>query len=125
MLGRAVDERLEAGDVRLTMGGEPTFVAVDDMDAPEWNVDADGEDKRARAAALARRLLAKEARPRCGRASRPGQVVSGRTVAPLGDRPELAADEQPIWRDPALLDDPWGRPCSRRDRPRPSGRGVG
>jgi uncharacterized protein (DUF2126 family)/transglutaminase-like putative cysteine protease len=55
-LGHAVDRRLRDGDVRLTQGGEPTFVSVDEMDAEEWTVGADGEDKRAKAWALARRL---------------------------------------------------------------------
>ena len=55
-LGHAVDARLVAGDVRLTMGGEPTYVSADDMEAPEWTVDADGPDKRRLASALARRL---------------------------------------------------------------------
>ena len=44
-LGDAVDVEFEAGDVRLTMGGEPTFVSVDDMDSAQWNVDALGEHK--------------------------------------------------------------------------------
>lgn len=44
-LGQAVDDRLEAGDVRLMMGGEPTFVSVDDMESAQWNIDALGDDK--------------------------------------------------------------------------------
>jgi uncharacterized protein (DUF2126 family) len=55
-LGLEVDRRLCAGDVRLTMGGEPTFVSIDDMEADEWNSEALGPTKRARADALARRL---------------------------------------------------------------------
>ena len=48
-LGRRIDLDLRVGDVRLTMGGEPTFVSIDDMDGAEWNVDADGPAKRERA----------------------------------------------------------------------------
>ena len=44
-LGDKVDKRLEQLDVRLTMGGEPTFVSVDDMESPQWNTDALGDDK--------------------------------------------------------------------------------
>ncbi|MBU6301101.1 MAG: transglutaminase family protein [Verrucomicrobia bacterium] len=55
-LGRVVDRRLEDGDVRLTMGGEPTFVSIDDMDGPEWNTTADSPFKRERASELLQRL---------------------------------------------------------------------
>jgi uncharacterized protein (DUF2126 family)/transglutaminase-like putative cysteine protease len=55
-LGHEVDAVLEAGDVRLTMGGEPTFVSIDDMQSAQWNTDADGPHKRERAGVLVRRL---------------------------------------------------------------------
>lgn len=55
-LGEAVDRQLQASDVRLTMGGEPTFVSIDDLNSPEWNTEALGKDKKERAEVLLRRL---------------------------------------------------------------------
>lgn len=55
-LGDEVDRRLTEGDVRLTMGGEPTFVSIDDMEGDEWNTAADSAAKRERAIELAERL---------------------------------------------------------------------
>jgi len=55
-LGHAVDEKLVQQDVRLTHGGEPTFVSIDDMEGAEWNTDALGEHKRERAEVLVRRM---------------------------------------------------------------------
>jgi uncharacterized protein (DUF2126 family) len=55
-LGHAVDADLAALDVRLTMGGEPTFVSAEDPDGAEWNTAALGPNKRKLAAVLFQRM---------------------------------------------------------------------
>ena len=55
-LGDRVDADLTAGDVRLTMGGEPTFVSLDHPNAPEWTTSAFGADKRKLSGELLLRL---------------------------------------------------------------------
>jgi uncharacterized protein (DUF2126 family)/transglutaminase-like putative cysteine protease len=55
-LGDSVDKQLVAGDVRLTMGGEPTFVSIDDREGAEWNTDALGPTKRGLAHGLTMKL---------------------------------------------------------------------
>ena len=57
-LGHAVDADLKANDVRLTMGGEPTFVSMDDPEGEEWNTAALGPNKRRLAAEVYHRLRA-------------------------------------------------------------------
>lgn len=56
-LGYEVDRELVANDVRMTMGGEPTFVSIDDQESAQWNTDSDGPHKRQLANILARKLL--------------------------------------------------------------------
>jgi uncharacterized protein (DUF2126 family)/transglutaminase-like putative cysteine protease len=55
-LGQQVDADLKRQDVRLTQGGEPTFVSIDDMDGAQWNTEAHGDQKRELAGQLMRRL---------------------------------------------------------------------
>lgn len=55
-LGAQIEKEFTAQDVRLTMGGEPTFVSKSDMESEQWNTDADGIDKRNKAYQLAQNL---------------------------------------------------------------------
>ncbi|MFH1983497.1 MAG: transglutaminase family protein [Pseudomonadota bacterium] len=55
-LGDRVDRELAEADVRLTMGGEPTFVSIDDMDDAQWTTAALGEEKQQLAQTLIKRL---------------------------------------------------------------------
>lgn len=55
-LGEQTDRLLLEKDVRLTMGGEPTFVSIDDMDSPQWNTEALGAHKLERAYELLLRI---------------------------------------------------------------------
>ncbi len=54
--GQRLDKEMAANDVRVTIGGEPTFVSIDYPDAPEWNTEAVGSTKRPLAANLIKRL---------------------------------------------------------------------
>jgi uncharacterized protein (DUF2126 family)/transglutaminase-like putative cysteine protease len=60
-VAHAIDRDLLAQDVRLTMGGEPTFVGIDEPESPQWNLEALGPLKRTRGLALIRRLRARTA----------------------------------------------------------------
>jgi uncharacterized protein (DUF2126 family)/transglutaminase-like putative cysteine protease len=106
-LGDGIDRRLEAGDVRLTMGGEPTFVAADDMESPQWSIDADGPEKRERATTLAAQLKQHYA-PDGIIAHGQGKWYPGEALPRWQLAITWRADGQPLWRDPLLLADPWG-----------------
>ena len=103
-LGKFVDKRLEEDDVRLTMGGEPTFVSVDDMEGDEWNTHADGANKRERAQHLTMRLrdeFAKGAMLHYGQ----GKWYPGEPLPRWQYGIFWRKDDEPMWRNPSLLAD--------------------
>ena len=101
-LGQKVDKRLEAGDVRLTMGGEPTFVSIDDFESAEWNSDAVGPAKRALADQLMRRLQGKFSSGGLLHYGQ-GKWYPGETLPRWTFSLYWRKDGQPIWHDPDLL----------------------
>jgi uncharacterized protein (DUF2126 family)/transglutaminase-like putative cysteine protease len=105
--GRAVDERLVKGDVRLTEGGEPTFVSIDDMDAEEWTTGADGDDKRAKAWLLTGRLAEAFAPGGLVHAGQ-GKWYPGEPLPRWQLGVHWRADGEPLWSHPELFADPFG-----------------
>ena len=103
-LGHAVDEKLAQQDVRLTMGGEPTFVAVDDRDAAEWNTDALGPTKRGLATELVHRLAAKYGQGAFLHFGQ-GKWYPGEQLPRWALSICWRADGQPCWNDPSWFAD--------------------
>jgi uncharacterized protein (DUF2126 family)/transglutaminase-like putative cysteine protease len=103
-LGHRIDGELARGDVRLTQGGEPTFVSIDDMDGPEWNYTALSPTKRELGEALLQRLA--------GRFAGGGFIHQGQGKWYPGEPlPRWAlgcywrTDGKPLWKDAARLAD--------------------
>ena len=101
-LGKAVDADLRRLDVRLTQGGEPTFVSVDDREGGEWNTEALGPTKRALSGELMERL-----RKRCGNGALvhygQGKWYPGEPLPRWSLNLFWRRDGVPLWRDPVLL----------------------
>jgi len=105
-LGDQVDALLNANDVGLTMGGEPTFVSIDDPDGAEWNFTADSPAKYRLGSALLKRLRERFAPVggllHCGQGKwYPGEPLPRWALSLLWRSDGLA-----LWRRPDLLADP-------------------
>jgi uncharacterized protein (DUF2126 family)/transglutaminase-like putative cysteine protease len=103
-LGHAVDADLNSLDVRLTMGGEPTFVSVDDPDGAEWNTAALGPKKRKLAAALYQRLKDRYAPLGLSHFGQ-GKWYPGEQLPRWSLSCFWRKDGEPIWANPKLIAD--------------------
>jgi uncharacterized protein (DUF2126 family) len=103
-LGHAIDGELKKADVRLTMGGEPTFVSVDDPDGAEWNFTANSHRKRLLAGELIRRLRGEFAAGSLLHYGQ-GKWYPGEQLPRWALAAYWRKDGVPIWKDDSLFAD--------------------
>ncbi|WP_124949430.1 transglutaminase family protein [Sulfuriferula thiophila] len=101
-LGRQIDVELQTQDVRLTQGGEPTFVSIDDMEGAEWNIAALGEKKRELAESLMQRLHTRFA-PGGALHFGQGKWYPGEPLPRWALTTFWRTDGEPIWHEPDLV----------------------
>ena len=103
-LGQAVDSELKKNDVRLTMGGEPTFISMDDPEGEEWKTAALGPNKRRLAAEVYHRLRSRYGAHGLVHFGQ-GKWYPGEPLPRWSLNCFWRADGEPIWRDPSLIAD--------------------
>ncbi|HWI30510.1 MAG TPA: transglutaminase family protein [Microbacterium sp.] len=113
-LGEQVDQRLRESDVNLTFGGEPTFVALDHGNSPEWKIAADGEQKRALANELAEKLRVLYAQGGVVHRGQ-GKWYPGERLPRWSISLQWRTDGVALWRHPELFADPWATDAATGD----------
>ena len=103
--GDRVDTALLDGDVRLSMGGEPTFVSGHDPEGAEWTIDALGPTKRREAGRLIRRLMSLWS-PGAALQYGAGKHYPGEQTPRWALHATWRLDGEPVWSNPALIADP-------------------
>ncbi|MGB6179716.1 MAG: transglutaminase family protein [Rhodococcus sp. (in: high G+C Gram-positive bacteria)] len=106
LAGLTIDEKIDRQKILLTMGGEPTFVAIDNQEAAEWNTAADGPHKRLLASRLAERLRAVYAPDGMVQRSQ-GKWYPGEPLPRWQIGMFWRTDGQALWHDDTLTADPW------------------
>jgi uncharacterized protein (DUF2126 family)/transglutaminase-like putative cysteine protease len=103
-LGRRIDAELQQRDVRLTMGGEPTFVSIDDRAGAEWNTEAMGPHKRGLGAVLLKKLKERYARTGLLHFGQ-GKWYPGEPLPRWSLSCFWRNDGEPVWENAALFAD--------------------
>ena len=103
-LGHRIDADLATHDVRLTMGGEPTFVSLDERDGAEWNTEAVGPNKRRLGLILLKKLKARYA-PKGLLHLGQGKWYPGEQLPRWSLSCFWRKDGEPVWDDASLFAD--------------------
>lgn len=104
-LGHKVDKALTAQDVRLTMGGEPTFVSLDDRTGDEWHFTALSDTKKKLGFDLFQRLSKRFATGALMQHAQ-GKWYPGEILPRWAMNLYWRNDGRPLWSDPLWLADP-------------------
>ncbi len=104
-LAKQVDEEIKKNDIRLTLGGEPTFVSNENRDAPEWNTAALGDEKKRKAIDLLFRLKNKFSKGAVLQFGQ-GKWYGGESLPRWAYLCQWRKDDQPVWKNEALIANP-------------------
>lgn len=103
-LGDTINKRIKKNDIRLTIGGEPTFVSTENREAPEWNFDALGFEKYSKSEQLIKRLSKHFATGGLLQYGQ-GKWYPGEPLPRWAMISYWRKDKEPLWSNPHLLAD--------------------